>query len=169
MEAFLNDLRNAYTQRWVGSVKFGSTYSTWPFKKLLGIIYQSLSQTQHWYSCFWVLEIVFLDYLELSFTLFGSPKLIDSLSHDTCTKSTLYTQFTLHLLSFKVFTFMVRQKKEFKEQRCWKNGRIQKRCTEIKRILWPRYQEKTETFWAKKKIYIYLLANRIFMLFFPDY
>ena len=62
--------------------------------------------------------MVFLDYLELSFTLSGSPKLIDSLSHDTYTKSTLYTQFPLHLLSFKVFTFMVRQKKEFKEQRC---------------------------------------------------
>ena len=68
-------------------------------------------------------------------------------------KHSLYS-ITSVLIKFYIIYLSHLTKKEFKEQSCWKNCRIQKGCAEIKRILQHRYQEK-QTFWAKKKKRIY--------------
>ena len=56
-------------------------------------------------------------------------------------KHSLYS-ITSVLIKFYNIYLSHLTKKEFKEQSCWKNCRIQKGCAEIKRILQHRYQEK---------------------------
>ena len=56
-------------------------------------------------------------------------------------KHSLYS-ITSVLIKFYIIYLSHLTKKEFKEQSCWKNCRIQKGCAEIKRILQHRYQEK---------------------------
>ena len=56
-------------------------------------------------------------------------------------KHSLYS-ITSELIKFYIIYLSHLTKKEFKEQSCWKNCRLQKGCAEIKRILEHRYQEK---------------------------